>query len=90
VKGLRPTLGTALANHAESAHTPSMTLKGAAFLAMIGTILLAALLLWNLIFTVLNVLRGLVAADLLLSSLIYTFAGVSVAVFFYVFHKKQA
>jgi hypothetical protein len=67
-----------------------MTLKGAAFLATIGTILLAALLLWNLISTILNVLRGLVAADLLLTSLIYTFAGVSVAVFFCVFHKKQA
>ena len=31
-------------------HTPSMTLKSAAFLAMIGTILVTALLVWDLIF----------------------------------------
>jgi hypothetical protein len=66
-----------------------MTLKNAALLALIGTILVTALLVWDLIFDVLNVTQGLVPAVKLLSSLIYTFGAFSVAVFFFVFHKKQ-
>jgi hypothetical protein len=66
-----------------------MKIKDAAFLALIGTILLAALLLVNLLFTALNVARGLVPAVTLFSSLIYAFSGVTVAVFLYVFHKTQ-
>jgi hypothetical protein len=68
----------------------SMTLKNAALLALIGTILVTALLVWDLIFNILNVLQGLVPAVVLLRSLIYTFGAISVAVFFFVFHKKQA
>ena len=67
-----------------------MTLKSAALLALIGTILAAAFLVWDLIFNILNVLQGLVPAVVLLRSLIYTFGAISVAVFFFVFHKKQA
>ncbi len=70
-------------------YTPTMTLKNAALLALIGTLLVAALLAWDLIFNVLNVVRGLVPAVALFASLIYAFGAFSVTVFFYVFHKAQ-
>jgi hypothetical protein len=54
-----------------------------------GTIIVTLLLVWDLIFNVLNVLQGLVPAVVLLRSLIYTFGAVSVTVFFFVFHKKH-
>jgi hypothetical protein len=79
-----------LAEHGRIIHTPSMTLKSAALLALIGTILLTALLTWDFILNVLNVARGLVAAVVLFSSLIYAFGAFSVAVFFYVFHRTQS
>jgi uncharacterized protein YybS (DUF2232 family) len=66
-----------------------MTLKNAAFLALIGTILTTLLLVYNLIFSVLNVMRGLIPLDTLLSTLIYAFASLTLAVFFYVFHKQS-
>jgi len=66
-----------------------MTLKSAALLALIGTILMAALQLWTFVFTFLNVLRGLVPAEMLFSSFIYAFGSFSVALFFYVFHRGQ-
>ena len=67
-----------------------MTLKSAALLALIGTILGTALLLWTFVFDVVNVLRGLVPLQTLFSSFIYAFACLSVAVFFYVFHRTQS
>jgi hypothetical protein len=67
-----------------------MTLKSAALLALIGTILVTALLVWDLLFNILNVLQGLVPAVVLIRSLIYAFGAVSVAVFFFVFNKRQA
>ena len=70
-------------------HTPSMTLKNAALLALIGTILVTALLTFDFIRNVLNVVQGLVPAVTLFSSLIYAFGAFSVAVFFFVFHKGQ-
>jgi len=70
-------------------HTPSMTLKNAALLALIGTILMTALLVWTFVFNVLNVLRGLVPAVTLFSSFIFAFGCFGVAVFFYVFHRAQ-
>jgi len=70
-------------------HTPSMTVKNAALLALIGTIFVTALLAFDLIRTVLNVVSGLVPAVTLFSSLIYAFGAFSVAVFFFVFHKAQ-
>ena len=66
-----------------------MTLKNAALLALIGTVLLTALLLWEFALTFLNVLRGLVPAVSLFSSFIYAFGCFSVMVFFYVFHRAQ-
>jgi hypothetical protein len=67
-----------------------MILKNAALLALIGTALVTALLAWDLIVNVLNVGRGLVPAVILFSSIIYAFGALSVAVFFYVFHKAQS
>ena len=67
-----------------------MTLKTASLLAFIGTVLVTALLMWNLIFSVVNVLRGLLPAVVLFPALIYAFASPSVAVFFCVFRKTQA
>lgn len=67
-----------------------MTLKSAALLALIGTILVTALLVWDLLFNILNVVRGLVPAVVLFRSLIYAFGAFSMAVFFFVFHKGQS
>jgi hypothetical protein len=66
-----------------------MTLKNAALLALVGTILMTALLVWNFVFTLLNVLRDLVPAVALFSSLIYAFGSLSVMLFFFVFHRAQ-
>jgi hypothetical protein len=66
-----------------------MNLKNAAFLALIGTILTTLLLAYNLISTVLNVSQGLVPAMTLFPLLIYAFASLTLAVFFYVFHKQS-
>jgi hypothetical protein len=66
-----------------------MSLKNAALLALIGTVLMTALLLWSFVFTFLNVLRGVVPAVMLFQSFIYAFGSFSVMVFFYVFHRAQ-
>ncbi len=67
-----------------------MTIKNAALLALIGMILLTALLVGKLIFEILNALRGLVPAAMVLSSFIYVFACLSLTIFFYVFHRAQS
>lgn len=72
-----------------SVHTPTMTLKNAALLALVGTILMTVLLVWNFVFTLINVLRDLVPAVTLFQSFIYAFGSFSVMVFFYVFHRAQ-
>ena len=67
----RRSLTTArVAADAASVHTPIMTLKNAALLAFVGTIVMTVLLVWNFVFTFLNVLRDLVPAVTLFSSLI--------------------
>jgi hypothetical protein len=66
-----------------------MSPKSAATLAFIGTLLAAALLVWDFVSDVVNVVEGLVPAVRLFLSLIYAFAAVSLALFFYVFHKTQ-
>jgi hypothetical protein len=85
-----PQNAVSVANHAGNVHTPTMTLKNAALLALIGTILITAFLVWTFVFNLINVLRGLVPAVTLFSSLIYAFACFSVAVFFFVFHREQS
>jgi len=75
--------------HWHRSYSEIMTLKNAALLALIGTTLMTALLLWTFVFTFLNVLRGLVSAAMLFQSFIYAVGCFSVAVFFYVFHRAQ-
>ena len=70
--------------------TSTVNLKGAATLAFIGTLLAAALLIYDFIFDVVNVLRGLTPAIMLFPSLIYAFAALSLAIFFFLFQKKQS
>lgn len=67
-----------------------MTLKQASLLAFIGTLLLAIYLAGDFILDLLSMARGLIPAVTLLTSLIRTFAAVTVAVFFYVFHRAQS
>jgi hypothetical protein len=66
-----------------------MTLKNAALLALIGTTLMTALLLWVFVSNVVNVLRGVDAPVVLFSSLIYAFGSLSLTVFIFVFYKAQ-
>lgn len=66
-----------------------MTLKNAALLALVGTGLLTVLLLAHFILDVANAARGLIPAIQVLTSFIHALAGVSLAVFFYVFYKGQ-
>ena len=67
-----------------------MTLKSASLLAFIGTLLLSILLVADLVLDLLSLARGLIAAVTLLTSLIHAFAAVSVALFFYAFHRAQS
>lgn len=78
-----------LANNSKSIHNPTMSLKNAALLALIGTILLTVLLVVSFIFTLLGVMRDVVPAMTLLTSLVHVVASVTVMVFFYVFHRAQ-
>jgi len=66
-----------------------MTLKSAAFFALIGMILLTVLLAVGFIRDVSAILAGAIAAMALLKSLIYLLASLSAAVFLYVFYKAQ-
>lgn len=66
-----------------------MSLKNAALFAFIGTILAAALLVMNFVLDVASAGRGLLPAAMLFSSFIYALAAVSVAVFFFVFQRRQ-
>ena len=67
-----------------------MTLKQASFLAFIGTLVLSILLVFDLVLDLLSMARGLIPAVTLLTSLIRTFAALTVAMFFYVFHRSQS
>ena len=79
-----------LADRPQSAYTPAMTLKNAAFLALVGMILATILLVAGFIGDVFGVVRGLIPAMRLLTSFIYAFASLSVVVFLYAFHKAQS
>ena len=79
-----------VAVRSDEAHNPSMTLNQASLLAFIGTLLLAIYLVGDFILDLLSMARGLIPAVTLLTSLIRTFAAVTVAVFFYVFHRAQS
>jgi hypothetical protein len=67
-----------------------MTLKNAAFLALVGTILATIVLMTGFIDDLLGVVRGLIPAMRLVTSGVYAFAGLGVVVFLYAFHKAQS
>ena len=78
-----------LADRPHNIHTPTMTLKNTALLALVGMSLATILLVAGFIGDVFGVARGLIPAMRLLTSLIYAFAGLSMVVFLYAFHKGQ-
>jgi len=67
-----------------------MTLKNAAFFALIGMTLLTVLLVAGFIRDILNIVSGVTPAMALLTSLIHLLASVGVTVFLYVFYKAQS
>jgi hypothetical protein len=67
-----------------------MSLKSAAFFALIGMILLTVLLTAGFIRDLSSFANGGVALVTLLTSGIHLLASLSVAVFLYVFHKAQS
>jgi len=66
-----------------------VSLKSAAFLALVAMILLTVLVLAGFIRDVSSVINGLIPAVRVVASLIYLFASLSVSVFFWVFYKRQ-
>ena len=68
----------------------NVTLKNAALLALVGMILLTALLLVHFVIDIWGIVSGVVPAIRVVASLIRVLAGVSLAVFFWVFHKAQS
>ena len=66
-----------------------MTLKNAALLALVGTILMTVLLVWNFVSNVIYVLRGVQAPVVLFAPFIYAFGCLTVTVSFFVFHRAQ-
>jgi len=71
-------------------YTSIMTLKNAAFIALLGMVLLGILLLADFLKTVSGIMRDLVPMVALVRSSVYLLACLSLIVFFYVFHKRQA
>ena len=66
-----------------------MTLKSAAFFALIGMVLLTVLLAVGFIRDISALLAGAIAAMAVLRSLIHLLASLSLTVFLYVFHRGQ-
>lgn len=66
-----------------------MSLKNAALWAFCGSVLVAALLVLTLVWDVIGVVRGLTPAMTLFTAVIRAFAGLTIALFFYVFHVRQ-
>jgi sterol desaturase/sphingolipid hydroxylase (fatty acid hydroxylase superfamily) len=66
-----------------------MNLKSAAFLALIGTLLLSLLLALDFINTISGVAQGAIASTAQVRSLIYLLASLGVTVFFYSYHRSQ-
>jgi hypothetical protein len=81
--------GVPVAPDPHRVHTPTMTIKNAALLALVGTMVMAILLAWNFVSNILNVLRGVDAPVVLIPSFIYAFGCFAVMVFFFVFHRAQ-
>lgn len=71
-------------------YTATMTLRSAAFLALIGMVMLTVLLLAGFVRDLVSFMRDVVPALRLLASFIYLFASLSLTVFLYVFHRSQS
>jgi hypothetical protein len=71
-------------------YTLDMTLKTAAFLALIGLVLLTVLLAVGFVRDVSGLLSGAVAAATVLVALVYLLASLGAAVFIYVFYRAQS
>jgi hypothetical protein len=71
-------------------YTPAMTLKNTALFALIGMTLLTVVCTEGFIADISALLAGTIAPMMVLSSLIHLLAGLSVAVFLYVFKKAFA
>jgi hypothetical protein len=67
-----------------------MTLKAAALLALIGTILVTVSLTWTFVSHLLNVLRDAEPVVVLVPSFIYALGSLTLAVFFFVFHGQRS
>jgi hypothetical protein len=67
-----------------------MTLRNAALLALVGVGLATIVLVTTFIGDVSGVVRGLLPAMRMLTSLLFALAGLTMAVFLYVFHKAQS
>lgn len=79
----------AVASKPAGVHTLSMTPKNAALLALVGTLLMTVLLVWNFVSNMVNVLRRVEGPVALFASFIYAFGCFTVMVFFFVFHQAQ-
>ncbi len=78
-----------LAWQAECSNT-RVNLKSAAFLSLIGMVLLTVLVLVGFIRDASAVINGLIPAVRVVASLIYLFASLTVTVFFWVFYQRQS
>jgi hypothetical protein len=78
-----------LAIQVENVHTFGMTLKNAAFFALVGMLLWTIVLTARLVIDVSGVVNGIVPAVAVLTSLVEWVAGLSLFVFFLVFHGTQ-
>jgi hypothetical protein len=67
-----------------------MTVKSAAFFALIGMILLTVVVALGFIRDASAFASGAIAVNAMLVSLIHLLASLSVTVFLYVFHKAQS
>jgi hypothetical protein len=66
-----------------------MTLKNAATLALIGSLVVTIVLALDFVNTILGIARDLIPMMAVLRSLAYFFASLCVTVFFYVFTRTQ-
>lgn len=67
-----------------------MNIKNAATFAFVGTLLAAALLIYDFVFDIISLSQGLIPLVKLFPSFIYALAALSLTVFFYVFRKTQS
>ena len=66
-----------------------MNLKSAAFLAMVGTVVLTLMLAVALVEDLSNNIAGLIPLIAVIKDLIFTFVALTLAIFFFAFHKGQ-